>query len=58
MARRVAKRLPFKLGLKMGLATLLRPRTRGWARARDAINEYVGEQEARQRKALRIEDQA
>jgi heterodisulfide reductase subunit C len=58
MARRVAKRLPFKLGIRMGLATLLRPRTRGWAGARDAINEYVGEQQARQRRALRIKEHA
>jgi len=52
MARRVARRLPVRLGFLMGLAALFRPRTRGWDRARDAINEYVDEQQARQRKAL------
>jgi heterodisulfide reductase subunit C len=52
MARRVARRLPFKLGMLMGLAAVFRPRTRSWEPARDAINEYVEEQEALQRKAL------
>jgi heterodisulfide reductase subunit C len=56
MVRRVARRLPFKLGLRLALAALWRPRTRGWARARAAIAQYVEEQAARQRKALGIED--
>ena len=54
MARRVARRLPFKLGMLMGLAALFRPRTRGWDGARQAIEEYVEEQHAKQRKALRL----
>jgi heterodisulfide reductase subunit C len=52
MAKRVARRLPFKQGLAFGLAALFRPRTRGWAKAGAAIAEYVQEQEAHQRKAL------
>ncbi|HET9651628.1 MAG TPA: 4Fe-4S dicluster domain-containing protein [Usitatibacter sp.] len=52
MAQRIARRFPVKLGIKMGLAALFRPRTRGWAKHRAAIEEYVHEQEARQRKAL------
>ncbi len=52
MAKRVARRLPVKLGIKMGLAALFRPRTRGWDRNRAAIQEYVHEQDAKQRKAL------
>jgi anti-sigma factor ChrR (cupin superfamily) len=40
----------------MGRAALLRPRTRGWGRARDAIAEYVGEQHAQQRKALKLDE--
>jgi heterodisulfide reductase subunit C len=52
MAKRVARRLPLMFGLRMGLAALFRPRTRGWGKARDAITEYVEEQEALQRKAL------
>ena len=56
MARRGARRLPVKLALRMGLATLLRPRTRGWRKARVAIESYVGEQKARQRRALRLDE--
>jgi heterodisulfide reductase subunit C len=52
MVKRVARRLPFRLGILMGLATLFRPRTRGWDKARDAITEYIEEQEAEQRRAL------
>jgi heterodisulfide reductase subunit C len=56
IARRVARRLPVKLAMRMGLATLLRPRTRRWERARAAIETYVGEQKSRQRRALRLDD--
>jgi len=52
LARRVARRLPFMMGLKMGLAALIRPRTRGWSRTGAAIEEYVAEQDAKHRKAL------
>ncbi len=54
IARRVARRFPVLLGIKMGLAAILRPRTRGWAKHRDAIAEYVAEQGEKQRKALRL----
>jgi heterodisulfide reductase subunit C len=56
MVRRVARRLPVMQGILMGIAALIRPRTRGWAQARDAITEYVQEQEALQRKALGLKD--
>lgn len=52
MAQRIARRMPVKLGIKMGLAALFRPRTRGWEKNRAAIQEYVHEQDAKQRKAL------
>ncbi len=55
MAKRVARRLPFKQGLAMGWATLFRPRTRKWAKASAALSEYVHEQEAKNRKALNVE---
>jgi heterodisulfide reductase subunit C2 len=55
MVRRMAKKLPVKLGMVMGLSALIRPRTRGWDKARRAIEEYVGEQEAGQRKALGLD---
>ncbi len=54
MARRVARRMPVLLGLKMGFAALFRPRTRGWGRTGAAIEEYVAEQDAKHRKALRL----
>ncbi|HUH91692.1 MAG TPA: 4Fe-4S dicluster domain-containing protein [Casimicrobiaceae bacterium] len=52
MAKRIARRLPVKLGLIMGFAALVRPRTRGWTKARAAIERHVAEQEAKQRAAL------
>jgi heterodisulfide reductase subunit C len=52
MAKRVARRVPFVLGFKMGLAAVFRPRTRNWGPHRAAIEEYVSGQEAKQRKAL------
>jgi len=42
--------------MRMGLAALIRPRTRGWGKARDAIEEYVGAQQAKQRSALGLPD--
>jgi heterodisulfide reductase subunit C len=56
MVRRIARRLPFKLGLTMALAAIFRPKTKNWKNARVAISEYVQEQEQHHRKALGIED--
>ena len=58
MVKRVARRLPFKQGIKMGLAALFRPRTRNWGKARTAITEYVQEQEAKQRRALSLAERS
>src|SRR5690606_25227783 len=55
MARRLARKLPVRLGLLMGLAAVIRPRTRGWGRARRALEEYVHEQQAQRRRALGLE---
>jgi heterodisulfide reductase subunit C len=52
MVKRIARRLPVRLGILMGLSAVFRPRTRGWGRARAAISEYVHEQESTQRSAL------
>ncbi len=52
MARRIAKRWPVGLGVRMGLAALFRPRTRRWRKARAAIAGYVAEQDAIQRNAV------
>ena len=55
MARRVAKRLPFKQGIAMGLAALFRPRTRGWQQAGDAINAYVAEEKVKHHHTLGLD---
>jgi heterodisulfide reductase subunit C len=56
MVKRMIRHLPVKLLITMGLANFARPRTRGWGRARAAIEEYVEEQEAKQRQALGLDD--
>ncbi len=50
----LVKRLPVSLLIKLGLAQLIRPRTSGWAPARAAIDEYVEERDAANRKALHL----
>ena len=56
MVKGLLRHLPLGLLTRMGLATLIAPRTRGWDSARAAINEYVEEQEAAQRQALGLDD--
>jgi heterodisulfide reductase subunit C len=58
MVKRLLKHLPIKMLTAMGLATLVHPRTRKWSGARAAILEYVREQEAKHRKALKLDDGA
>jgi heterodisulfide reductase subunit C2 len=53
--RRLLRHLPARLIVRLGWANLLKPRTRGWAGARDAITEYVAAQQAGQRRALGLE---
>jgi heterodisulfide reductase subunit C len=53
IARRVARRLPVLWGIKMALAQVFRPRTRGWRKARAAIEEYIQEQEAEVKKIVK-----
>lgn len=52
LVKRMLRHLPVGMLTRMGLATLVAPRTSGWSRARDAIREYADEQHARQRQAL------
>ena len=52
MVRGLVARMPVTLMFKLGLATVFRPRTRGWARARGAIAEHVAEQKRAERQAL------
>ena len=52
MARRLARKLPILMGLRMGLSAVFRPRTRRWGRTAEAIRAYVDEQDSKHRKAL------
>jgi len=52
MVRRMLRHLPIGLLTRMGLATAVAPRTRGWAAAGAAIREYADAQHARHRRAL------
>jgi heterodisulfide reductase subunit C len=55
MARRMLRNLPVGLMTRMGLASLIKPRTSGWGDARAAIREYVDERQAHHRKALGLD---
>jgi heterodisulfide reductase subunit C len=52
MARRLARKLPILMGMRMGLAAVLRPRTRRWGPTGAAIAAYAAEQDAKHREAL------
>ena len=52
MARRLARKLPVRMGVMMGIAALIRPRAPRWKKSRAAIAEYVAEQQRKHRKAL------
>ncbi len=54
MVKRMLRHLPVTMLAKLGLATFVAPSTRGWSRARAAIDEYVHEQEDRRRRALGV----
>ncbi|MGC8469760.1 MAG: 4Fe-4S dicluster domain-containing protein [Acetobacteraceae bacterium] len=54
LVRGLVRRMPLTFLLRLGLATVFRPRTRGWARARGAIGEYVKERKAADRRALHL----
>ncbi len=56
MMKRIVRHLPVRMLAAMGLGTLLRPRTRGWTAARAALEEYVRERRAANRRALALED--
>jgi len=52
MGKRLLRHLPLKMLAVMGLGSVIRPRTRGWAGARAAIAQYVTERRAADRRAL------
>jgi heterodisulfide reductase subunit C2 len=55
MIRELVLRFPLRMLTHLGLATLRHPRTRGWAASRSAIEEYVEERKAADRKALGLD---
>ena len=55
MVRRMLWHLPVGLLTRMGLANFMRPRTRGWAAASAAIDEYVTEQKTEQHRRLGLD---
>src|SRR5210317_2018895 len=55
MVKGMLRHLPVSMLTKMGLATFVAPRTRGWAGARGAIEEYIEEQETHHREALGLD---
>ncbi|MHB0950816.1 MAG: 4Fe-4S dicluster domain-containing protein [Allorhizobium sp.] len=50
----LVRRFPVFYLMRLGLATIFRPRTKGWGKARAAIHAYVEEVETTNRKALGI----
>ena len=55
MVKRMLRHLPLTMLTKLGLATLVAPRTSGWSGARAAIEEYVHEQGHKRRRALGLD---
>lgn len=56
MGKKLLTHLPIKMLTKMGIGSVLAPRTRGWAKAGAAIQEYQDEQQAQHRKALKLDE--
>jgi heterodisulfide reductase subunit C len=56
MVKGLLRHLPLGLLTRMGLATLVAPRTKDWGAARAAIEEYVNEREEHNRKALGLDE--
>jgi heterodisulfide reductase subunit C len=54
MTKRMMRHLPVGLLTRMGLATLVAPRTRDWSGAAAAMQEYIDEQHEKQEHALSL----
>ena len=52
MTKRLLRGLPISLLTRMGLATLVAPKTRDWSAAKAAMQEYIDEQHEKQERAL------
>jgi heterodisulfide reductase subunit C len=55
VGKRLAFKFPVKMLFSMGLAFFLKPKTRGWGKARDAMQDYIREKRAEQRRALGLD---
>ena len=55
MGKRLLRHLPVRLLLRLGCASVVRPRTRGWDGARAALEDYVDTVQRRQRQALGLD---
>ena len=54
MVKRMIGGLPVTMLSRMGLATLVAPRTSGWSNASAAMQEYIDEQHEKQEQALSL----
>ena len=54
MVKRLIKHLPISMLTRMGLATLVAPKTSDWSRASAAMQEYIEEQHEKQEEALTL----
>jgi heterodisulfide reductase subunit C len=54
MTKRLLRNLPIGLLTRMGMATLVAPRTRDWSGAAAAMQEYIDEQHEKQEHALSL----
>jgi hypothetical protein len=52
MTKGMLRGLPVSLLTRMGLATLVAPKTRDWSAAKAAMQEYIDEQHEKQKQAL------
>jgi heterodisulfide reductase subunit C len=55
LVKNMMKGLPVLQLMRMGLATVFHPKTKGWASARDAIAEHIAEEKEIERKALGLD---
>ena len=54
MVKRMLRGLPVGMLTRMGLATLVAPKTSDWSRASAAMQEYIDEQQEKQAQALSL----
>lgn len=56
MIKRILRHIPLAMLIKMGLATVIQPKTAGWRGAREAIADYVAERRDLDRRALGLKE--